>query len=226
MLLNVGPRNPSLDRVDIGSGAADRDSNIAVPLSGANHALDRPDLFNRQNCPRMRFAFWHSALRRRVLLVIGNGPNEQVVGVDARRHVALMANRQATGDRADVQFIGVPMRSEMSVSDREYAVAEASLGAGPQPASVGVGFVHESPESRKGTTISLRVPASRRAVPLFRGGETVKRLAASNADTVYLGRIWLRHLRSSLQDWGCATARSVHALPGFSLPNSTVTRRS
>lgn len=38
----------------------------------------------------------------------------------------------------------------------------------------------------------------------------------SSAIDALVDRLGVRHLRSSLQDWGCVTARSVSALPGFS----------
>jgi hypothetical protein len=72
--------------------------------------------------------------------------------------------------------------------------------------------------SPAGIDTAIAFPA-RFAVPIPAIGSRVNRPQRSITPTrtVRGSIISVCHLRSSLQDWGCAVARSVSALPGFSL---------
>jgi len=129
------------------------------------------------------------------------------INLEAPRHRdRLFGTRLVPGD--------VPLRLPLDPSALPFALVRnrrwLTAAALAQSARVGVGqFVSEflSLEAARGT--AELTPFQTRGHEEFSPTRFARLLNA--------GRIGERHLRSSLQDWWCATARGVPAPPGFSL---------
>lgn len=87
------------------------------------------------------------ALPSAVRIVMQLRAEEQVIGPHASGYVAMVANQQSIGDRAEVQLPRHAMRSycfSVLPAGIDEAMPEVGCRSGPQPASFG--FVHEFPK--------------------------------------------------------------------------------
>ncbi|HKD73909.1 MAG TPA: hypothetical protein VKB76_00385, partial [Ktedonobacterales bacterium] len=54
------------------------------------------------------------------------GPKKQMIGSDARRVVAMVADKHTCRDWAEVQFPGEPMGAHVSAVHKDFAIAASS----------------------------------------------------------------------------------------------------
>lgn len=103
-----------------------------------------------------RYPFWmrlgavthatgRSAFLNRITHIIGVGAKEEVIRIDARRVVALVADLHSFRDRAVRNLVGNAMRVMPHAIECQDAVADAVCRARPQPASGCL--VYSSPKS-------------------------------------------------------------------------------
>lgn len=93
------------------------------------------------------------ALPHFVVGVVLMGADEQVGGIDARRIVAVMADKQSIGDWADVQLVGYPMSHPNLSRKMKYAVSER-----PTPRT------RPSPTPIRSTDVSLKAFRQRQSL--------------------------------------------------------------
>ncbi len=109
----------------------------------------------RMNARRIPVAGQRAAFDRHVAHVVGIRPQEQMVGTDTGRVVAVMADQQAGWNRAVSQLPGVAMSRNRAMIDLELTIVSAGRisprAAAPDPATVGLfNEVPESPVSGTG----------------------------------------------------------------------------
>lgn len=89
-----------------------------------------------------------STLVSRVAIVVSRGAKPEMCRVDARRHVARVADVPTIGDRAVGQFIGDPVGLRQSSVGPQSPVAEVVRRAEPEPTLVSPCLGDFGPESR------------------------------------------------------------------------------
>lgn len=94
-----------------------------------------------QLCAWVRGAKCASTSFGHLLAVIFGSTNAKMVGVDARRVVAAMQNKQAIRNKSDKVFVREPMRSSWRLppTHRELPVSLGGFKCCPQPAPI---FIH------------------------------------------------------------------------------------
>ena len=222
MSFDIFPSQASFDSIDVVHRYSERSCNVAVALSCCNSQLDFLHKANRQNRFLVVNPLRHSPFASRILLVIGNCADKEMVRIHTARVIALVANKQPIRNRFNEELIRVPVRSKVFVPDGEYTVTEHSFWAGPFPAStVSNNNVGEEPSLH--SVVGSAVPTSTRTETLLRGWESVKRLSAFWASAFDVARIGLRHFGSSLTGLGVRRAPGCFRTAGVSacpiLPN-------
>ena len=86
-----------------------------------------------------------SALADHVMDVIYVSSKKEMIGPDARRHVAMMANEQPFGDRAEVDFPGETMGALSLTFYAEKAITKGCGCACPEPTRISL--LDKFPES-------------------------------------------------------------------------------
>lgn len=106
---------------------------VIHPLGGAfwakRHATDVP------------------ALGVSVLHVGCMGAEEEMLGINASRRVAMMADAQPVGDRSVTQKPGVAVRSDGAAIDGHGTIAVAVECSNPHPALFGTSALHSTPKA-------------------------------------------------------------------------------
>lgn len=99
---------------------------------------DGDNLLSGQNGPSVPLASGRSPLCGHVGGILGASAQKQMVGIDARRIVAAMADEQAVRDRATVYLPRHPMSaSHADSSTKSYrAITKRAPESGPQPAGI------------------------------------------------------------------------------------------
>jgi hypothetical protein len=83
-----------------------------------------------------------------VPLVVQRSPDEEVIRVDARRVVALVARDHAFGDGAAQKLPSEAVGADGLILEPKLPVAQRHARTGPHPAATGRGLVHLGPEAR------------------------------------------------------------------------------
>lgn len=184
-------------------------------------------------------------LANHVEVVIGVSAEEQVVGVDTRRVVAVMANKQPIGDRPDKRFVSEPMstldRANHTVgcapTPRELPVAFWPNGSLPQP--TGVCLLHGAHKAHYGVFEASCVPVEELPGPpldiaqcYVRSLVEWRRIAtAARAKAIVvkgqldggIGRWYTRHVSAS--NTGTSHSPAVRAARGLLVPNYSTSVR-
>ncbi len=144
------PRETPVNVVDVTYGHAE----LGCQQSGCDALLEQaPDCANLlagQLCNPMTFFYGPAPFGNRVLSVLLGSPDEEVIGAHTCRHVAMMADLEALGNRASCPDIRKPVGWQTNVVGMRYAnpaIASLQCGASPQPTSGGAaGLVNVCPE--------------------------------------------------------------------------------
>lgn len=127
---------------------------------------------------------WHTPAFNRIARVVLDRPCVEVFRSHARRIVAMVADKAALRNRAEVEFVRETMGICVSAIDRQASVALADGVPCPQPALVG--FVNGCPEAIRRSTVPVSEEAFSRTVLAVAGrawaNVTLERFAAMQAD--------------------------------------------
>jgi len=126
------------------------------------------------SCMGLRFGLFKVPfLGVHIMHVVVRGAKKQMIGADAARVIALVANIHAFRDRTTRQFIGNPMRRTAPIlairilAPIDRAVSWFRLRPLPDPASIRIAAVHLPPESlgQRKPLMPICIGASAAAIP-------------------------------------------------------------
>lgn len=149
-LNDMSPTSALYNLLDHGMGhavaAGDRPRRFSLPSTFAYIANRIISQFRVVSllAPRHSFGMWPFASRPfcttplsvPVLSIVGMGAEKQMIGIDARRVIALMASDQPWWNRAIGQFIRHTMRRGLFVVEPVHPVSGGATSARPEPTAL------------------------------------------------------------------------------------------
>ncbi len=125
------------------------------------------NLFSRKFCAAIQYANTRAHLAHAVPRVIRFCSKKQVIGIDAKRSIAFVANQHAFWNMATKQFVANPVGETGTeiVIYPNYTVASVVLGAYPHPTFIGGAYLHLLKETSKKRLLSHAASKRKTALP-------------------------------------------------------------